>query len=273
MNVLLILVCTLFSSAYANSPESWTDVAKSSGWDVVASQLSEEVSIAKNEKKRTKRLQELGLHALTMPVRFMTGAELVFSSATKATSCRWEDNVVCTFTVKNTAPIEPEQYRALCTTQYSTAAVLTSTFTGGTEQSTQWTIGNVEECWALNGHTISLAPVGDKSLDGIGQGDDFLPPELVALSWRETEEIIRAKVPIFRFCQQSLPEDHPSRSGQLEVRYTIAESGAIDHAEIERATFTDSTLTDCVLERFKRIHIRPPLGGWTGGTFTLSFGK
>ena len=281
MYVFFFLAAALTSAAHSSPQDSWASVAKASGWDVVASQLDEVMTASKKPKKRDKHLTEWGLQELKMPVGFMAGAELVFAEASPATSCHWIDNlgVVCRFTAVHHATldltelVETHLYRAVCKTTYSHADVLGSYVFPASETSTGWQINHVERCWALGGHEIRIVPVADNSLDGVGKGDDFLPPELVELSWREAEEIIRAKVPIFRFCQQSLPEDHPARSGQLEVRYAIDDDGSISDATIERATFTDPTLTDCVLERFKRIHIRPPMGGWTGGTFTLSFGK
>ena len=242
MNVLFFLAAALTSAATANSEDSWSSVAKGSGWDVVASQLDEVVTGSKKPKKRDKRLAELGLQDLKMPVGFMAGAELVFAEANPATSCTWSDTlgIACRFTVVHQTPLDLNElvvtslYRAVCKTAYSHADVLGSYVFPASESSTSWQINHVERCWALGGHEIRIVPVGDKSLDGVGKGDDFLPPELVELSWREAEEIIRAKVPIFRFCQHSLPEDHPARSGQLEVRYTIDEDGSISDATIER---------------------------------------
>ena len=269
----LVFLGSLNQAVAAPELEPFPQIASERGWDVVASHLEEVVNSAKNDKKRDKALEEQQFHKLSMPVTFFAGADLVFQQATPAGNCTWGDTVTCTFQTEAKTDLVPTAYRALCRTHFSSSPVLkfkTKTLSNG---QWQWHISNVEACWALDGQSIVIGPVTDDALDGVGAGDDFNPPELVELSWRETEEIIRNKSPIFRYCARDLPEDHPARSGRLEVKYHIGETGRIDKAEIERATFTDPELTGCVLERFKRIHIRPPMGGWTGGVYILTFAR
>jgi hypothetical protein len=274
MRTFYFLIPAMLPSLSAFAAEtSFSDIASNSGFDVAASTLDELVREETRSKRLQKALESRALKDVQMPVTYFAGSNLVFSNASPVTQCTWNDSLTCRFSVQINAAVQPKSYTVLCKTAYTISDVLVSEMTTIGPGQAEWQINAVEKCWALNGQSLSIAPVPDGGLDGIGKGDDFNPPELVELSYREAEDILRTKLPIFRYCHQRLDSSHPAITGRVIVKYHIAENGSIDQATIHEATFEDEELHACIIERFLRIQLRPPMGGWTGGNFTLSFSR
>ena len=86
---------------------------------------------------------------------------------------------------------------------------------------------------------------------------------------RTAEETIRSHLPEFRYCHHR--HATTSGAGTLVVRYHIAEDGSVDSAEVDTQTVEDDAVVQCVLDRFRRLRFRPPMGGFEGGTFPFTF--
>ena len=270
----LLAIAAVLSTAHA-SPETVTlpEISTERGNKEAYTRLQRAVAEAKNEKKLSKELERLELSRVTMPVAMIAGADLVFSTPQPLTNCVWSDTLTCTFSVTVQSEIEATAYRPLCRTAFGLAAVIHGTPTQASENTVRWSVTGVEECWDMDGEGIVVGPVGAQDLVGIGKGTEFLPPELVEMSWREAEEIIQSKERLFRSCTQGASEPPQTKSGRLEIKYSIAENGSIASAEVLTATFEEQSLRDCLVKQFKRIQFRPPMGGFTNGTYTISFSQ
>jgi hypothetical protein len=251
-----------------SAPPNLGDVYHTSGARAAYDAL--EALIAETpEKKWADTFKKTGLADIQMPVSLTRGAELSLANPSPLRACAWRDGaVVCEFEGTVASPTE---YQVSCRTNYGASAPVESSQTTPENGVVRFSVRGVEACWKLDATGVSVEPRALTDLEGVGLGTEFIPPELVQLTKQETEEILHKNAPNVQVCIRRASEQGIRVSGTTVIGYHIAEDGSLDKVWVESATTRNETIESCMLERFQRIRIRPPMGGFEGGTFTFTF--
>ena len=213
-------------------------------------------------------LSKSGLGRVEMRVALKRGADLSLQDPTPVGACAWQaGTLTCGFQARASAPGD---YRVSCMTTYGAWAPVEAsvTDTGGM---LQFAVRGLETCWKLDAVGVMVEPMASTALEGVGQGTEFIPPELVELDKREVDEMLHANAGNIQICVRRASEEGKHVAGNFVIGYHIGADGAIDKAWVDAATTHDEAIEACMLERFRRIRIRPPMGGFEGGTFTFTF--
>lgn len=249
---------------------SLLSIQKADGWGAVKAAVDQQAAAAGKPKKAAKALAAAGLGALEMPAAASLGAELVLKDPSPLRGCTWEGTVACTLDAAHTGDAKAEDYRLVCKTGFGGSAPMDSVAAAPVGERLSWRVTGVEKCWDLGGVAVSLVPQALADLEGVGKGDDLVPPELVELSQDEVEAIIAKSQPAFQHCTRKFSDDGSSAKGAMKVRYTIGDDGLVSSAKSEMTTFSDARVEQCVLEQFQKIKFRPPMGGYTGGVYSFT---
>jgi hypothetical protein len=205
-----------------------------------------------------------------MPSGASLGAELVLKDASPLRGCVWEGTVACSIDAAHTGDAKADDYRLVCKTAFGGSAPMDSVAAPAVGDRLAWRVTGVEKCWDLGGVSVSLVPQALADLEGVGKGDDLVPPELVELSQDEVESLIAKAQPAFQHCTRKFSDDGSVAKGAMKVRYTIGDDGLVSSATAEMTTFSDARVEQCVLEQFRKIRFRPPMGGYTGGVYNFT---
>ena len=251
------------SAAFAQ--DTVGSLASAGRWGPALQRIEQLAAEAKNDKKLGKALQADGLGQVQIPIAAIMGADLVFWDAQPAT-CGWDGSLVCSFTAGAHAATEPSAYRLLCRTPLGASLPLEATMKRVDTEQVAWTATGVQACWKLGAAELTVAPVGSDELEGVGEGTDLIPPELVGLNWEQAEDIVTAGLPSYQHC---LAQHGVSGGGSVRLRYHIADDGSIDSAEVEGGTLTQAATVECILSKFRRLKFPPPMDGYDGGTYEL----
>jgi hypothetical protein len=259
----------LMASPAHGADRTLPQIAKAEGFSTMKEALDEVVASAKSPKKLEKALAESQLEQVAMPVALAGGAELVFSQASDLSGCAWNDGVTCTFSVAGVG--SPNDYRLVCVTKFGSTLDFEPIPSPAPAGRVGFAVADVDKCWALGGRSLRLLPGALMDLEGVGKGTEYIPPELVELSWRQAEEVIAGHMASFRYCFQQAEEGEAGRQGKLIVKYKIAEDGSVASVESKTSTLNDMSIQRCILSRFERVAFPPPRGGFTGGTYPFTF--
>jgi hypothetical protein len=262
----------LTTPALAGSAESLTRVAERDGFSGVYEVIQPIIAKAKSEKKLQETLSDMKLQSLRMPVKAVLGAELVLKDPSPLGGCRYKDKIYCSISVKDFVATETKEHQFICKSRFGTTLPLETAGARDNDGMLVWALSGLEKCWELGGKEILIKPISSMDLEGIGEGTEFIPPELVQLDYHQVQEVIDKQMDSFRFCTQNAAESSGKGAGTLEIHYTIGEDGSVTSAEPAQALYGDQELVYCLVERFKRIKFPPPRGGYNKGTypFTLS---
>lgn len=259
-------------SALAGSDESLVTIAERDGFGAVYAVISPLIAKAKSEKKLQETLSDRQLQSLRMPVKAVLGAEFVLKDPSPLGGCRYKDKIYCSITVKDFVATETKEHQFICKSRFGTTLPLETAGARDNDGMLVWALSGLEKCWELDGKEILIKPISSMDLEGIGEGTEFIPPELVQLDYHQVQDTIDKQIDSFRFCTQNTAEATENGAGTLEIHFTIGEDGSVTSAEAAQALYDDQELVHCLVERFKRIKFPRPRGGYDKGTypFTLS---
>ncbi len=241
-------------------------IAEREGWPAVARQL-DRVVLSTKRRKLGEALEALGLDKLRMPVEPFLGAELDVGR-TGASRCTWKGGTVsCTVAAEVEGEVGADEYGISCRSSLGAMRPHPVKLEDGGPGAAVWTVREVEACWALDGEFL-LHPAALGDLQGIGEGTEFIPPELTGITRDEAEEAIEAMLPQFKHCL--VREGSPGLTGSVEVRYHIAEDGSVS-AEVEKESLGEPAVVACILRRFGQVQLPPRMDGYEGGTYPFTF--
>jgi hypothetical protein len=245
------------------------DLAADQGFAAMDEALKAMVAAANSPKKLKKALDTSQLAEVSMPVRLAMGAQLTLSDPSALGGCSWDgEKATCRLDAATSGLASAADFEIGC--KFGGALTLTSTAADAPAGRIGWTVTDIEACWAVDGSAIIIRPHALGDLEGVGQGDEFIPPELVQLSQTEVEQTLKEHEAGFAYCTRKFAENGERARGKMILRYTIADDGKVG-ATMESGTFTDPRVEQCIIERFDRITFPPPQGGFTGGTWPVTF--
>ena len=223
-----------------------------------------EVAAERSKGKRKKALAGLRLEEVETPVSLRAGAELSLTAPDPVMDCRFLDSVVCPLVLEAQSAEPVGGIEVSCRTSSGASLALEARDTGHLS----WELSGMEACWGLGRVTVVVTPRASAELEGIGEGTDTIPPERVALTWEQVEGILVKRLKGFQHCAVRLD---PRPRGKIELDFHIHHDGSVDKVEVLKSSVESPVLEACVAERFRRIHFPRPLGGFTGGTWPLTF--
>jgi TonB family protein len=258
----------LFALA-AVAAEPLAEVAERDGFEALLVEVRAEESASKNKKKLQKALDERGLSAVSMPVVFTTGAELLFNDASGLSACTWSGAATCSFDASVTAGTDLSAYRVSCESKYGATLPLAAKSSAGDRAS--WVVSGVEKCWEMDAIKIVVSPEGVEGLDGWGIGDENHDAEAIRLQWYQVEELIGEQLGQFKYCLTKGTEGTAKIEGSIEIGFDLDAEGTVIRAEVEKSTLGDDAVEECVRTRFERMKFPPPMGGVSGGSYPFDF--
>jgi hypothetical protein len=258
-----LVLLTLASAADRSFPE----IAKSDGTMGAMKAVEEAVAAAKNDKKLQEALAARELKKVAIPVVLMFGADIVLASPTPMKACTWDGSLTCRAAAK--ASSTPGSYVLTCANRFGASLELSS-IQSRKDDYVIWTVANVEKCWALGGSKITVRPSSSDALDGVGQGTEFIPPELTGLTWQEVEALILEHNNMFRHCHEKAEGDRGV--GKLVLEFELAKDGGRAAVTVAKeSTYTAPAVEQCILERFHRINFPATRDGFSEGSFPIVF--
>ena len=249
---------------------TWSELASDYGFAAVHAELESTLLAAKSDKKLIKALDTAGLSQLSMPARATRGAELSVATVGPLAACRWQGGVVCRLPASLKGKMSASDYTASCRTLLGGSMPLTLVPVGSGEE-LAWDVTGVETCWKLDGAEVLLAPVMSGDLDGVGQGDEYHPPELVGLDYHQAMGILDENAKGFAYCQRKHPESDVS--GTVHLAFTIAEDGSVGSVAPEGTVSASDPVVQCIVGRLERIRFPKPMGGFDKGTYAVTLLK
>jgi TonB family protein len=222
-------------------------------------------------KKLAEALAAAGLGRLSMPVTAALGADLVITRAGPLGGCTPAGTgVTCEIPLATAAAVREGEYALTCTSRLGASLLVASTLRpGATADHAVLAVTDVLPCWKLGGDALRLAPVAGAELEGVGQGNDLVPPELVGLSKRQVEATIQEHAGAFRHCL--VAEGRPGLTGKVVVAFHIAADGRMDEVSVESSTLGDAAVEGCVVARFRALTFPRPNDGYDRGTWPVTF--
>jgi hypothetical protein len=239
-----------------------------SSWAAVADRAR---TLAADPKKGKKLLAKAGFASVGMPAEARRGAELSLSAIGRLEGCTWTDHATCVLTAQASPGAKAAEYAVQCKMAYGASFPMTATGTETADGKLTWTVDEVDACWDIDAKAVLIVPNARGDLEGVGKGDDMIPPELVELSQKQVEDELRGHMSAFQYCTRKFSEDRQPVAGKMQVRYHIADDGSVDRADVESATFSDERIQGCITGAFRKLRFPKPMGGFTGGTFPLTF--
>jgi hypothetical protein len=259
------------------------------GWFVVGAQAQDLPAVAEREgfaaaygamlalsrqekpKKLDAALAAAGLSRLAMPATTALGADLVIRAAGPATGCTLSGEVVaCRLPLATTAKVGAGEYAVSCRSRLGASLPVESALAdGATEDRAELRLTDLGPCWKLGGDTLVVTPVSGIELEGVGQGTDLIPPELVGLTKHQVEEIVKGGSGAFQHCLVSAGK--PGLTGKLVVAYRIGPDGRLAEVSAESSTLGEPAVEACVLDRFRTLTFPKPNDGWDRGTWPVTF--
>lgn len=82
------------------------------------------------------------------------------------------------------------------------------------------------------------------------------------------EAYLRGKLPSLLGCYAASRKQHPGQHGQLNLKLTMNERGAVELAEVMKSTVSDDDGQPCLVEALRRLKFPAPPGG---GSSTVTF--
>jgi hypothetical protein len=215
-------------------------------------------------KKIDAVLTDAGLGRLELPVFLVFGADLSLSDPSPLRACAPKDGkIACTFDAKGVG--KPGDYVPVCKGQLGGTVPLATEPATVADGRLGWRVLDVSNCWKLDAVAVKLMPKPMEGLDGIGTGDDFIPPELSQLTQAEVFAEIKAHDADFGWCARK----YPAR-GTMIIKFHVADDGSVGSAEPVSTTFAEVDAAECVLQRFRRLRFTPPMGGYQDGEYPIS---
>ncbi|MGM0575888.1 MAG: TonB family protein [Myxococcota bacterium] len=95
--------------------------------------------------------------------------------------------------------------------------------------------------------------------------------DVEAISKQEVLQVIRAAKARLSECYREAVGRNAARSGKVTVKFTIASSGEVTHAEIAGSSFDDTTFHACLLDVVRRLRFSPFQGERLVITYPLVF--
>jgi hypothetical protein len=266
----LFLATCATAAASAASELSFAELAHEQGFDAMWSKAQELAAGQPAGKKRDRALLEAGFSRITMPVAPIVGASLNLSAVQPLGGCVFGESVECAFTATGTSGITPRDFRIVCKSSFGGTIALTSVPIDAQAPTLAWRVSGLERCWKIGGVSLAVMPAAHADLEGVGAGDDFIPPELAMLSQVEADQIVAERTNQFRYCAKKNAQEAQKAKGILKVRYAIAADGTVSEASPEEVTFEAPSTQQCILDAFRRIRFPPPGGGFSGGTYPIT---
>ncbi len=217
-------------------------------------------------KKLDKALAPFALDAFELDVAAVLGAELIWHEVSPVTHCRWQNGLTCTLALPGDASLDPSAYELRCASPYGATAPMTVE-AEATPDGPRWTLTRVERC-LMFGESVQIAPKASDALEGVGAGTEYIPPELTGLTWDQVREELTEALPTFQACTR---RRELVITGRIEVAFHIGPDGRFDRLEPVTDTLGDPAVTACILERFSRVRLPPPMDGFTEGRWPLQF--
>lgn len=221
---------------------------------------------AGSRKRVAAALDALDAATLRLPVRLGFGAELQLERA-EVVGCTLGEVLACDVALFTRIPSAAEEFVLQCGTTWGATKPLVAVAAGASEGRVLLRVPDALDCLDFGDH-LRVMPVARADLDGIGQGDEYHPPELVGLTWDQVRQTLDEQLPSFRYCPRKL--ELPA-NGKVEVAFHIAADGTLDRVEAATSTLDEPRVLECVLERFRRVRFPPPNDGFTDGTYPLTF--
>lgn len=242
------------------------DLVRADGLGAVAPALRELDAAIPPGKKHDKALAATGLDQLTMPTKAMLGAELSLRDPTPLGGCTWDGSLHCG--VSATGAGDPAGFDVKCRIGAGVYLPLASRPAPSAPGTLAWVVDGVEGCWKLPAEGIVLVPRAEAGLEGVGQGDEFIPPEIIGLSQDQVEATLKGRASTFAACTR---RNGKPVAGKMVVDYRIAEDGAMAEAKVASSTFGDAAIEKCVTDAFLRLRFPKVNGGYDHGSFPLTF--
>ena len=254
----------------AGGPARLPEIAASSGFENALAHAAQIAQESPAPKKLEKLLREAGFQELTMPTTLMIGASFVLGETSPIHACTWGASIDCRLDAILKGPGQPDDFRLVCKSTFGGALPLDASPADSDLGRIAWTVHHMERCWKLGGVSVAIMPKVRSDLEGIGVGDDFIPPELAMLSQSEAEQIVADRNNQFRYCVKKNSAPGSAAKGLMKVSYKIAPDGSVGEAAIAESTFEDANIQGCILEVVRRTRFPPPAGGFSGGTFPIT---
>ncbi len=263
------MIWALLAGAYAaDITIDLPSIAERDGLGAVVEALADLRSSAKNDKKYEAAIASSGLDKLSIPVSPILGAELMVSSFTPLTGCKIADTAItCRFGGTVAGKVEAGEFAATCKSKYGSNRPLDIKLLAADDTRAAWEATGVEGCFGMGVAKITVQPTSHDDLEGVGEGTEFIPPELTGLTWEQVENTILETVPTFRICYQG--NNTVQQTGNIVIAFEIGDDGSLAKVEPEVSQISNKEIEACILERFGRITFPPPMDGFTKGTFPI----
>jgi len=213
--LLAAMICA--DVAVAGSSDSLATIAKRDGFSAVHAEIASLIAKSKSDKKLQQILSERKLGSLQMPVTTILGSELVLKNPSPLGNCRYKEKIYCSISVKDFVATETKEHQFICKSRFGTTLPLETAGARDHEGVLVWALSGLEKCWELGGKEILIKPLSSMDLEGIGEGSEFIPPELVQLDYHQVQDIIAKQVDSFRICTQNAEESTGKGAGTLEI--------------------------------------------------------
>jgi hypothetical protein len=221
---------------------------------------------AGSRKKVAAALAALDAGSLRLPVRLALGAELQVTRGALA-DCTLGDTLSCDVVLTTVVPASSADFELQCGTSWGATRPLTAVAGASEPDRAVLRITDLRDCLDFGDH-LRVVPVALLDLDGVGQGDEFHPPELIGLTWDQVRQTLDEQLPSLQYCPRKL--GLPA-NGALVVAFHIGADGTLEQVRAESSTLDEPRVLECVLERFRRVRFPPPNDGFTDGSYPLRF--
>lgn len=247
------------------------DLVKAEGYSAVAPALQRIYADNPPGKRRDKALAAVGIEAITMPTVLAMGANLMLSDPSPLGGCSWDGSLHCGLSVTAPPGVDAAGFEVKCRLGGGPGVPMKAEAVAGAPGRLVWHVHGVESCWKLPADAVVIAPRALADLEGMGQGDDLIPPEIVGLSQDQVEATLKERAPAMAVCTRRFSADKKAVAGKMVVTYKIAPDGAMAEATLASSTFSDPQIEQCVLDAFMRLRFPSVNDGYDHGTFPLTF--
>ena len=247
------------------------DLVKTDGYAAVAPALQAFDAAWAPGKKRDQALAASGLGEVTLRTVLGVGANLALSDPSPLGGCTWDGSLHCGLSVAAPAGVTAADFEVKCRLGQGPGVPMQAEAVPGAPGRLAWRVHGVETCWKLSVDAVVIAARAREDLEGMGQGDDLIPPEIVGLSQDQVEATLKERVPALAVCTRKFSADKRAVAGKMVVAYRIGPNGAMAEAKLESSTFADPQIERCVLDGFLRLRFPPVNDGFDHGTFPITF--
>jgi outer membrane biosynthesis protein TonB len=125
---------------------------------------------------------------------------------------------------------------------------------------------------AVGGDAVSVSAKKEKKVKGkasVGGGDEVGGSGI--LDQGKVTKVVRRNMPALRNCYERALKKNPTLGGKISVKFTIGTNGRVTGAKATTDTVGDSSVTSCVIGKFRGFKFAKPEGGSVSYVYPIVF--